>query len=93
MKYPFNKPPVIRRPLGTAADILLHSYTYPVPRTFGGLPPEENVRRMLGVERESAFFYLSFHIPPVLSFLFVEPSFTVRTHKSRLQRRRGIFRN
>lgn len=27
MKYPFNKPPVICRPLGTAADILLHSYT------------------------------------------------------------------
>lgn len=31
MKYPFNKPPVIRRPLGTAADILLHSYTHPLP--------------------------------------------------------------
>lgn len=43
MKYPFNKPSVIRRLLGTAADILLHSYTaraHP-PSLRGFLPRRE----------------------------------------------------
>lgn len=54
MKYPFNKPPVIRRPLGTAADILLHSYTHPLTLSVG-LAAKEDVR---GRERGSALLSL-----------------------------------
>lgn len=50
MKYPFNKPPVIRRSLGTTADILLHSYTR-LP-----LPPSRPsfIRRLLRAEENKA---------------------------------------
>jgi len=73
MKYPFNKPPVIRRSLGAAADILLHSYT----RHHHHRPPlslllsflvllraEESVRWMSRGRRKirfSLFLSLSLH--------------------------------
>jgi len=74
MKYPFNKPPVIRRSLGTAADILLHSYAHPLSRIRGLL--RENVRRMLGVERIRS--YLSSHIRV---FFLVRSPFVAYVHK------------
>lgn len=79
MKYPFNKPLVIRRPLGTAADILLHSYS-PSSSYLRGTPTGENVRRMLGVD---PLFYLSFHIPALLFFVR-RPLFSPCAHISRI---------